>query len=66
VNFFLTFHPKNQEMPDIKKSNMFCTGIFLKIKDGEGWDGWGGVDLTRATVTAFDQWVSREKNYQIQ
>jgi len=53
-------------MPDIKKSNMFCTGIFLKIKDGEGWDGWGGVDLTRATVTAFDQWVSREKNYQIQ
>ena len=40
---------------------MFCTGIFLKIKDGEGWDGWEGVDLTRGNVTAFDQWVSKKK-----
>jgi hypothetical protein len=39
---------------------MFCTGIFLKIKDVEGWDRWRGVYLTRATVTAFDQWVSKE------
>lgn len=47
-------------MPAIIKLNMFCTGIFLKIKDGEGWDGWRGVHLTRANVTAFDQWVSKE------
>jgi len=50
-------------MPDIIKLSMFCTGIFLKIKDGEG----EGFTLLEQLLQLLSNGsLKKTKNYQFQ